>query len=99
LLCEGLHARVIPHNILARKEFLGGYLGLGAFGELENAFNTPGALGAVKCHDCVVGITVVRFQCQRMLLSVGDGLGGVYHLPGSDVYELRKKKQVVSVDW
>ena len=27
-----------------------------------------------------------------------DVVSGLYHLPGSDVYELRKK-QVVSVDW
>ncbi len=99
LLGEGLHVRVILHNILAPKEFLGGYLRLSAFGELDNAFNAPGGLGAVKCNNCVVGITAVKFPCQRMLLSVEDGSVGVCHIPGSDVYELRKKNRVVSVDW
>jgi hypothetical protein len=39
------------------EEFFGRYLGLGAFGELNNAFNTPSTFGAVKCQNCVVGIT------------------------------------------
>ena len=67
LLCEGLHARVFLHNILALEKLLGGYLGLSAFGELDNAFNTPSTFSAVKCHNRVEGITAVRLpQCQRM---------------------------------
>lgn len=65
-----------------------GYLGLSAFGELDNAFNTPTTFDAVKCHNCVVGITAIRLQCKRMQLSAR-----VCHLPRSDVYELRKKKR------
>ena len=87
LLCESLHARVILHNILALEKFLGRYLGLSAFGELDNAFNTPSTFSAVKCHNCVVDITAVRVQGKRMQLSES-----VCHLPRNDVYELRKKK-------
>jgi hypothetical protein len=78
LLCEGLYARVILNNILTLKELLGGYLWLSAFRELDNAFNTPNAFGAVKCHDCVEGITAVRLPLdQRMPLSMG-GASGTY---------------------
>ena len=87
LLCESLHARVILHNILALEKFLGRYLGLSAFGELDDAFNTPSTFSAVKCHNCVVDITAVRVQGKRMQLSES-----VCHLPRNDVYELRKKK-------
>lgn len=86
LLCKSLYARVILHNILASEEFLGGYLGLSAFGELDYAFNTPSTFGTVECHNGVVGVTAVRLQCKRMQLSAR-----VCHLPRNDVYELRKK--------
>ena len=78
LLCEGLYAWVILNDILALKKLLGGYLWLSAFREFNNAFNTPNAFGAVKCHDCVEGITAVRLpRYQRMPLSI-NGASGTY---------------------